>query len=96
MNMTTEAKEALLNQTGALGEPMDGVVPAIAQYVRQILMPNMSGRVVRWPGSRTIGDSCWIYYCQAKWLLQRIWVHNASRHWRATPSTNWRLRNGHP
>ena len=47
MSMTTEAKEALLNQTGALGEPMDGVVPAIAQYVRQILMPNMSGPVAR-------------------------------------------------
>ena len=26
---------------------MDGVVPAIAQYVRQILMPNMSGPVAR-------------------------------------------------
>ena len=48
MSMIAEAKEALLNQTGTPGEPMDGVAPAIVtQYVRQILMPNMSGPVAR-------------------------------------------------
>ena len=50
MTMIAEAKEALLSQRGTPGEPMDGAVPAIAtQYVRQILMPTMSGPVAREP-----------------------------------------------
>ena len=48
MSMIAEAKEALLNQMGTPGEPMDGAVPAIVtQYVRQVLMPTMSGPVAR-------------------------------------------------
>lgn len=48
MSMIAEAKEALLTQLGVAGDPVDGAVPAIAtQYVRQVLMPTMSGPVAR-------------------------------------------------
>ncbi|CAK8987344.1 Uncharacterized protein SCF082_LOCUS930 [Durusdinium trenchii] len=48
MSMIAEAKEALLTQMGTVGEPLEGAVPAIAnQYVRQVLMPTMSGPVAR-------------------------------------------------
>ena len=48
MSMVAEAKEALLTQMGNPGEPIEGAVPAIVtQYVRQVLMPTMSGPVAR-------------------------------------------------
>ena len=48
MTMIAEAKEALLTQLGSASEPMEGAVPPLAtQYVRQILMPSMSGPVAR-------------------------------------------------
>ena len=48
MAMIAEAKEALLTQMGTASEPMEGAVPAlVTQYVRQILMPAVSGPVAR-------------------------------------------------
>lgn len=48
MTMIAEAKEALFTQMGTASEPMEGAVPAlVTQYVRQVLMPSMSGPVAR-------------------------------------------------
>lgn len=51
MTMIAEAKEALFTQMGTAAEPMEALV---TQYVRQVLMPSMSGPVAR----ESIGDSC--------------------------------------